>query len=253
MRMHFLSGGRLRMKRRVFVPDADRTEEIEMPVISTLFRHRGGNVLFDTGCHPAVESDAEARWGGLARLMTPITPPGGGLLDSLAQVGLQPGDIDVVVNSHLHPDHCGCNAFFTRATFHCHAHELAAAQTEDAATQGYLRADWDHPMEIRTVGDQFDVFGDSRLVTQALPGHTPGLLGLRAELAQSGVFLIASDAVSLRRNLDHDEVPRNAWNAEALLVSYQTIRAHEARGATLICGHDDGQWQSLRKGLQAYD
>lgn len=252
MQLHFLSGGRLRMKARIFVPDADKTTEIEMPVISTLIRHAGGNVLFDTGCHPSVETDAEARWGGMAKLMTPITPPRAGLLDSLAAVGLRPDDIDVVINSHLHPDHCGCNAFFTRATFHCHARELAAAETEDAAMQGYLRAEWDHPMEMRAIGDEFDVFGDSRLVTLALPGHTPGLIGLRAEMAASGTFLIASDAVSLRRNLDHDEVPRNAWNAEALLKSYDAIRAHEARGTTVICGHDDGQWQGLQTGLLAY-
>ena len=253
MRMHFLDGGLLRMKARIFLPDADRASEIEMPVISTLFRHAGGNVLFDTGCHPSAETDPEARWGGLARLMAPIPSPHGGLLASLARVGLRPEDIDVVINSHLHPDHCGCNAFFTRATFHCHARELAAAGTEDAAAQGYLRAEWDHPMDLRVLENSLDVFGDARLVTLALPGHTPGLIGLRADLAKSGTFLIASDAVSLRRNLDQDEVPRNAWNAEALLRSYEEIRAHEARGATVICGHDDGQWQHLRTGLQAYD
>ena len=251
--MHFLSGGRLRMKRRIFVPDADRAEDIEMPVISTLFRHRAGNVLFDTGCHPSVETDAEERWGGMARLMTPIAPPRSSVIDSLAQVNLRPEDIDVVVNSHLHPDHCGCNEFFTRATFFCHEHEFAAATADDAAAKGFLRAEWDHPMDMRTIAGEFDVFDDSRLVTITLPGHTPGLIGMRAELDQSGTFLIASDAISLRRNLDNDEVPRNAWDGDALLRSYDIARDHEVRGATIICGHDDDQWQRLRTGQDAYD
>ena len=43
-------------------------------------------------------------------------------------MGLKPEDIDVVVNSHLHPDHCGCNAYFTKATFMVHEKEVAAAK-----------------------------------------------------------------------------------------------------------------------------
>ena len=27
----------------------------------------------------------------------------------------------------------------------------------------------------------------------------------------------------------------------------------EQRGATVICGHDDGQWQTLKKGQHAYE
>ena len=84
---------------------------------SALLRHPQGNVLFDTGCHPAVAEDPERRWGGLAKLMTPIMQPGVHVLAGLAELGLVPDDIDVVINSHLHPDHCGCNAFFHKATF----------------------------------------------------------------------------------------------------------------------------------------
>ena len=52
MKMHCLSGGRVRMRKSVYVPDADRSEMIEMPVSCMLLRHPQGNVLFDTGCHP---------------------------------------------------------------------------------------------------------------------------------------------------------------------------------------------------------
>ena len=52
MKMHALSGGRVRMRKSVYVPDADRSETIELPVSCFLLRHAQGNVLFDTGCHP---------------------------------------------------------------------------------------------------------------------------------------------------------------------------------------------------------
>jgi len=128
MRMHVLSGGRLRIRKSIYFPDADRSEMLEMPVSSILLRERRGNVLFYTGCHPSVAQDAAARWGGLAKLMTPVMEPDDNVLAGLAALGLAPADIDVVVCSHLHPDHCGCNAFFTKATVVVHARELEAAR-----------------------------------------------------------------------------------------------------------------------------
>lgn len=253
MKMQFLDGGRLRMRRQVFVPGAERDERIEVPVISTLFRHAKGNVLFDTGCHPSVATDAASRWAGMEKFMTPIAPPKQNVLNSLAAAGLKPEDIDIVVNSHLHPDHCGCNEFFTRAQFFCHEEELAAGTAEGAVKMGYLKAEWEHPMRMDAISSELDVFDDGRLVTLHIPGHTPGSIGLRAELEQSGVYLIASDAVALERNLDNDEVPRNARDPELLLASYETVRAHQNRGAKIICGHDDEQWQRLSAGPQVYD
>src|SRR5258707_842386 len=117
MKMHLLSGGRLRMRSSVYQPDADRSEMIELPVSCVLLRHSQGNVLFDTGCHPSVAEQPEARWGSLAKIMVPIMQPGDNVLKGLAGIGLKCDDIDVVVCSHLHPDHCGCNTYFKRATF----------------------------------------------------------------------------------------------------------------------------------------
>lgn len=119
MKMQFLSGGRLRARKATYYPDADRSEMIEIPVISALLRHRQGNVLFDTGCHPSVVDDPQARWGELAKTVVPIMRKSDNVLTSLKAIGVEPEDIDVVMCSHLHPDHCGCNAFFKRATVRC--------------------------------------------------------------------------------------------------------------------------------------
>jgi len=83
MKMHLLSCGRLKMRKSIFVPAAEKSETIELPVSSALFRHGEANVLFDTGCHPSVPDDPQARWGGLARLMTPIMQPGEHVLNGL--------------------------------------------------------------------------------------------------------------------------------------------------------------------------
>jgi N-acyl homoserine lactone hydrolase len=253
MKMHLLPCGRLRMRKSIFLPAAERSETIEIPVSSALLRHRQANVLFDTGCHPAVPDNPAARWGGLAKLMVPIMQPGEHVLTGLASLGLQPDDIDVVINSHLHPDHCGCNAFFRKATFLIHGDELAAARAPGSETAGYLAAEWEQPMPVDAVDGQRDVFSDGRIVLVPLPGHTPGSIGALARLDRSGTFLLAGDTVSLRETLDTGIIPRNTWNGEALAKSLQEVRKIEASGATILCSHDARQWDSMRKGADAYD
>jgi N-acyl homoserine lactone hydrolase len=253
MKLHFLSAGRIRLKKSVYFKDADRSETFEAPVSSALIRHKQGNVLFDTGCHPSVVEHGEERWGSLMKVMTPLMGAEQTLLPSLACVGVEPEDIDVVVNSHFHPDHCGCNQFFRKATVLVHAREMEAANAPGAETAGYLRADWDHGQPIDQVQGERDLFGDGKVVLFPLPGHTPGTMGASVHLDRDGSFLLASDAVSLRANFDADTVPRNTWNADALLRSFTEIRRIEQAGATVICGHDDGQWQTLRKGPECYE
>jgi glyoxylase-like metal-dependent hydrolase (beta-lactamase superfamily II) len=233
------------------VPDADRSETIEMPVSCVLLRHPQGNVLFDTGCHPSVP-DNPARWQGMEKFMTPIMPPGDNVLTGLSCVGLSPDDIDVVVCSHLHPDHCGCNAFFKRATVMVHENEIAAARKPDAVPMGYLASEWDFGT-IDQVSGERDVFGDGKIVLMPLPGHTPGSIGALVALDNSGTFLLAADTVSLRVTLDRNVAPRNTQDPQALLRSWEEVRRIEARGATVLCGHDAAQWGTLRKGADFYD
>lgn len=253
MKMHMLSGGRLRMRKIVYLPVADRTETIEIPVSCALLRHPQGNVLFDTGCHPALAEDPQAHWGNMARLVVPIMKPGDNVITALGEIGMGTDDIDVVVCSHLHPDHCGCNTFFKRASFIIHAKELAAARAPGADIAGYIAAEWEQDAPIDVLEGQRDLFGDGRIVLLSLPGHTPGTVGALVALEKSGRFLLASDTVSLRATLDTGIVPKNTWNGDVLEKSLAEVKHIETSGATVICGHDAAQWASLKKGADAYD
>lgn len=253
MKMHVLSGGRLRMRKSVYLPDADRAETIDLPVSCYLLRHPEGNVLFDTGCHPTTTTDAGARWGAMAKAMNPISQPDENLITQLELVGLTPLDIDVVVNSHFHSDHCGCNEFFKRATVICHRKELDAASAADGVQKGYLPIDWQQPMPIEAIDAERDLYDDGRIVLMPLPGHTVGMTAALVSLDRSGAFLLASDAVPLQANLDRELNPRNTWDAEQSTRSMEEVRRIAAGGAQVLFGHDADQWASLRKGQDAYD
>jgi glyoxylase-like metal-dependent hydrolase (beta-lactamase superfamily II) len=253
MKMHLLSGGRLRLRRSVYYPGAPREETIELPISCALLMHPQGNVLFDTGCHPSVSVDAEGRWGAMARVMTPVFAAEDTVVHQLKLACLGPDDIDVVVCSHLHPDHCGCNVFFRKATVVAQASEVAAARAENGPAQGYLPIEWDHPNLLDGVDGQRDLFGDGRITLLPMPGHTPGMMVAHVALDRDGPFVLASDAAAVRAHIDQRYVPRNTWNAELALVAIEELARMEQGGATILLGHDDAQWRSLRTGVDYYE
>jgi N-acyl homoserine lactone hydrolase len=253
MRMKFLSGGKLQMNKSIFVPNSNKEEKITLPVISTFIEHKSTKILFDTGCHPNVYTEPEKRWGQLAKIMKPVGDFNDNLILNLKKNSIEPTDIDLVINSHLHPDHCGCNEFFVNAEFICSFEEIEVASKLDAKSKGYISHEWQHPMPLKGIKEFYDVFDDGRLITIALPGHTPGSIGLQVNTDKSGSFIIASDAISLERNIKHDEIPKNAWDGDLLLNSYQELRNLENRGFQLIYGHDYDQWEILKQTEQYYE
>lgn len=252
MKMHLLSGGRLRMRRSVYHRDAEREAMLDMPVSCTLLKHPQGLVLFDTGCHPSVLTDAAARWGGLARFMTPIFAASETLMNQLPLAGVAAGDVDVVVCSHLHPDHCGCNAFFPHATVLAQASEIAAAAAH-GASQGFIAAEWEGGPPIQPIDGERDLFGDGRIVLLHMPGHTPGSMVAHVVLDRDGPFVLASDAVAVREHLDQRYAPKNTWNVDKAVASLDAIARLQHAGATVLCGHDGDQWATLRTGAAYYE
>jgi len=183
--------------------------------------------------------------------MLPIMGSDDNVISELRSIDLTPDDIDIVVNSHLHCDHCGCNEFFTNATIYVHADELAVAPKREG--RGYFQADWKHPAPVVQINGEFDIFDDGRIVLLPLPGHTPGLTGLLADLPNSGAFLLASDAVAIRENLDFEIIPKNTWDQEIHANSIAEIKKIEKSGATIVYGHDLAQWAVFKRSYECYD
>ena len=256
MQMHFLSGGRLKMPCSAYYPNSAENSWFELPVISTLLRHPQGNVIFDTGCHPdaATDSDvgASTRWAGLDAFLKPIFTQADTVPHQLTSLGLVCEDIDAVICSHLHIDHCGCNAFFPNATIICHADELAAVRQDDAQSRGYFESDWNHDQKFQSINQEHDLFGDQRITLIPAPGHTAGMMIARIELDRDGSFVLASDAVPVANNLEDEFVPLNSWDDARTLKMAQAISQMRDRGDQIIFGHDDAQWQQLKKGAAFY-
>ena len=84
------------MWERLHIPLNDRYQ-MPLGLNSLLLRSQGKTVLIETGV------------GEKERPLGQTERPAGTLLDELRAVGVAPEDVDVVVNTHLHADHCGWN------------------------------------------------------------------------------------------------------------------------------------------------
>jgi glyoxylase-like metal-dependent hydrolase (beta-lactamase superfamily II) len=253
IRLHVLSGGKIRSDKALYTPGRGDGVKVVAPVACFLIHHPQALILFDTGCHPDVATDPFKRWGGLAKAFQPVFTPADTVVPELGRLGHGPDDVDLVICSHLHMDHCGANEFFRRATCLVHARELATARDPLSEGRGYFRADWDHPTRWREVDGEVDLMGDGRVLLVPAPGHTPGTMMAAVALDRSGTLLLASDAMYTRENLEEDLAPRQVWDAEAWHRSAAEIRGWQGRGASIVFGHDPEQWETLRKGRDAYE
>lgn len=82
----------------VYYPDASDREE-EYPVFTYLVEGGDKLLLVDTGMAYTERADKYHHHGS-------YQPEGMAIADQLAKIGYKPEDIDIVVFTHLHWDHC---------------------------------------------------------------------------------------------------------------------------------------------------
>jgi N-acyl homoserine lactone hydrolase len=153
--------------------------------------------------------------------------------DALATIGMSPADIALVVNTHLHFDHCGQNAVFSHAPFYVQRTELARAQEESpelAEWFGWMNARWE-----LLDGDTEILPGLSVLTT---PGHTAG----HQCVVVNGTEVLIGDAAYTQRLYSDpslvDRVPGQAADVPAWHASLERVRALGA--AKVHFCHDTG-------------
>ena len=151
------------------------------------------------------------------------------LKEGLAKAGVQPEDITHVVLSHLHFDHVGNLPLFTRAKVLMSRTEWDCARKAPdewhcAASCEYIR----QRCEVEFVSEGSRI-SDSVTVME-LPGHTPGLIGLKG----GEDTILCSDAIKNRYEL-WENIPLMTTDEEASRRSAERIRREAAR---IYPGHD---------------
>jgi N-acyl homoserine lactone hydrolase len=130
------------------------------PVCVHVIDHPGARVLVDTGMTELPDMDP--------RLLR------------LTEQGFDLDGVDVVVNTHLHFDHCGGNHLFAGRPIYVQRQELEDARTQD----DYTIREWVEAAGVRyePVDGELELLPGLRLVPA--PGHTRGMQVVVVETGQ---------------------------------------------------------------------
>ena len=206
-----------------------------------------GRLLWDTSC----PRDWQERWAptGLHDFFPYEQVTEDQYFDSrLKQLGMELGDIDFVVMSHLHFDHAGNVKMFADAPARlvCSDKEKEFAfGFEGAFTGAHLKSDYDG-LEFETISGDTEFLPGVTLIEA--PGHTPGTLAMQVDLPDTGTMIFTSDAVYMGDSYGPPATPAAIVNdLTAWYQSVEKIRGiAERTNATIIFGHDSAQMSTLR-------
>jgi N-acyl homoserine lactone hydrolase len=248
IQVYALCTGFIELDRASMVSDLPPGQPWTVPVASFLVQHPRGRLLFDTGVHCQARVDPLTRLGAerMKRLAVK-SRAGDDVVPQLATLGLTPGDVRYVANSHLHFDHCGGNEFFPKATFLVQRPELEAARRPGFVPRySPSPIDFDHALDYQMLDGDHDVFGDGTVVLIPTYGHTPGHQSLVVRAGKGSQIVCAADACYTQENMDRDVLPNILWDASVMRDSLATLRKlRDQGGATMFYGHDPAQWEAM--------
>lgn len=156
---------------------------------------------------------------------------------ALKAIGWKTEDVDIVINTHLHYDHAGCNHLFTNAKFYVQ------------------RAEWDYAFDCvenqkcfyfeelygwkavrytqwKFVDGESEILPGIRLIP--LGGHTVGSQGILVKTDEGEVFL-AGDAANLGENLWENNLPNIMVDVDS---GYRALEIIRSRANSFIPFHD---------------
>lgn len=165
------------------------------------------------------------------------------IADQLARLGFKPVDVTVLGLSHMHSDHTGQAAAFSRAQLIMDKADFEALQQQPSPffTDPSTLRPWLSSGAAKTlISGDYDVFGDGSVVMVALPGHTSGNHGLLVRLPRTGAVLISGDALHTLEQLTSRAMPPSNVSRANSLASIDRIAGivRETR-ARLVIQHDE--------------
>ena len=245
-RVYLLDGGTLVIDGYHLYWNVGPGGPVRFPCYSVLVDHPDGKFLFDTGYDLAHVRK-------VLPFELPEQTPDQTIPGQLRQLGIEPGEITHVINSHYHFDHVGGNKFCTNAVTLAHERELQAShQHQPFERLGYSDLSFDE------IGPRYELLTGDTEIARGLhvletPGHTAGHVSFMVELSGRAPMLFAGDAIYTRQSLEKMIVSGFHFDPVASVASMRRLAAlaveHEAE---LFFSHDAESYRDWQKAPAYY-
>ncbi len=245
--LYALQSGFLGVPRALLFYGDYSTDHVQIPVACYVIRTSDAVILFDTGLSPRAVPGL-CRSDPMARFTDEDL-----LVHRLDGLGLEAGNVDLVVLSHLHYDHAGGAELFPDAELCVQRDEYAYAHNPAPFfAPFYYRKNFDLPGARWRLLD-----GDGELLPGVTvlrtDGHTPGHQSLLIELPESGPVLLTGDACYWQEHFDAERVPGVVWNPTLAFHAIKRLKTlARLVGARVFPGHDPEFWRTVKQAPDAY-
>lgn len=207
-----------------FAYQKDAGVKLKSPILCYLVQGNGHNILVDSG---GSDEKWAAKYHHPVKQTEDMKP-----VNALKKFGLEPEDIDIIINTHLHWDHSFNNHLFPNAKIYAQKKEIEFAMDPIPTHYTYyeswqigMKPQWTQCLERFIVVD-----GDYHLMDGIdlifAPGHTPGFQVVSVNTTD-GPFLIASDSTGIIEAWEDNQtcgLPTPSGIHVNLIDYYNTIR-----------------------------
>ncbi len=229
MKLSLLCDGFLTMDKSFLVYMKYMGQPYESAMKSLLIQTSQDNILVDTGAGELPEK--------LQKFYKVNRKPEQNLKTQLAQHDLKPQDINIIVNTHLHFDHCGNNALFPHAKFIIQDEEYDyALKPERFQEAAYAKELLDFKANHQLIHGEFKLSNEVQLVPTQ--GHSKGHQSAIIKTAEKN-YVYCGDAAPLKENLEKRNIPGVLYCSHHALEAIDRLKAID--NAVYIYSHDNEQ------------
>ena len=163
----------------------------------------------------------------------------------LKAIGIDPAQVEDVLITHMHYDHCGNHALFPKARYHLQDREMAFS-TGHCMCHPHLQFPFDEEDVVAMVRRVFHgrvIFHDGDeeiapgLSLHRVGGHSMGLQMVRVN-TRRGWIVLASDATHFYANIERGLAYPIVYNVGDVLEGYKRAYALASSPGHVVPGHD---------------